>query len=381
MTRFRTGLLDPGLHSRYTPDLVIRNTRAVGLLGGADSIWMPDHILGVLPRSVWSADYTGAAHFTPSIDGHYEPWTTLGYVAAQNGLARFRLGVGVTDAGRRHPAVTAQAAATLHHLSGGRAILGIGPGERENNEPYGVDWQRPVARFEEAVATIRALWESDGKPISRDSEYFPLRDAVFAIPPHRDTRPEIWFGANGPRMLRATGRYADAWLPGFGLGPAAYSEKLAMVRNAASDAGRDPEKLTAAGTFPVITGPTRGSVADALASVAVKAFTLGAPGSMWSRHGVQHPLGETFAGLQDLLPQLLDEPTVLSYVEKVPESLVREFCLVGTPSEVVDQVACWRDNGMRYAILSNLSAFQPSVAMGMVANAPIVAILRGLRKL
>ena len=70
------------------------------------------------------------------------------------------LGVGVTDTGRRNPAVTAQAAATLHLLTRGRAILGIGPGEREGNEPYGVDWSKPVARFEEAMATIRALWGS-----------------------------------------------------------------------------------------------------------------------------------------------------------------------------------------------------------------------------
>jgi alkanesulfonate monooxygenase SsuD/methylene tetrahydromethanopterin reductase-like flavin-dependent oxidoreductase (luciferase family) len=74
----------------------------------------------------------------------------LGHIAARNRVGRLRLGVGVTDSGRRNPAVTAQAAATLHLLTRGRAILGIGPGEREGNEPYGVDWSKPVARFEEA---------------------------------------------------------------------------------------------------------------------------------------------------------------------------------------------------------------------------------------
>ena len=74
----------------------------------------------------------------------------LGHLAARNRLGRLRLGVSVTDTGRRNPAVTAQAAATLHLLTRGRAILGIGTGEREGNEPYGVDWSKPVARFEEA---------------------------------------------------------------------------------------------------------------------------------------------------------------------------------------------------------------------------------------
>ena len=143
----------------------------------------------------------------------------LGHLAARNRLARLRLGVSVTDTGRRNPAVTAQAAATLHLLTRGRAILGIGTGEREGNEPYGVDWSKPVARFEEALATIRALWGSGGELVNRDSPFFPLRNAVFDLPPYREKWPEIWIAAHGPRMLRATGRYADAWFPAFPTGP------------------------------------------------------------------------------------------------------------------------------------------------------------------
>jgi len=60
----------------------------------------------------------------------------LGHFAARNRLGRMRLGVCVTDAGRRSPAVTAQAAVTLRLLTTGRAMLGIGVGEREGNEPY-----------------------------------------------------------------------------------------------------------------------------------------------------------------------------------------------------------------------------------------------------
>jgi len=54
----------------------------------------------------------------------------------------------------------------------------ISVGEREGNEPYGVDWTKPVARFDEALATIRALWDSRGELVNRDSPYFPLRNAV-----------------------------------------------------------------------------------------------------------------------------------------------------------------------------------------------------------
>ena len=167
----------------------------------------------LFPRSIFTPQYVGVAKLIPKIDAALEPWTLLGHLASRNRFARLRLGVGVTDASRRNPAVTAQAAATLHLITRGRAILGIGVGEREGNEPYGVDWTKPVARFEEAVATIRALWNSGGALMSRESPYFPLRNAVFDLPPYRGKWPEIWIAAHGPRMLRATGRYADAWFP------------------------------------------------------------------------------------------------------------------------------------------------------------------------
>ncbi len=157
--------------------------------------------------------YSGIARLVPDADAFLEPWTTLGALPGRHRFSRTRLGVGVTDTARRNPAVTAQAAVTLHLMTRGRAILGIGTGEREGNEPYGVDWSRPVARFEEALATIRALWNSNGQLFSRDSEFFPLRNVIFSLPPMKGTCPQIWVAAHGPRMLRATRRYADAWLP------------------------------------------------------------------------------------------------------------------------------------------------------------------------
>ena len=167
----------------------------------------------------------------------------LGHIAARNRLGRLRLGVGVTDSGRRNPAVTAQAAATLHLLTRGRAILGIGPGEREGNEPYGVDWSKPVARFEEAMATIRALWDSGGELVNRDSPYFPLRNALFDLPPYRGNGRR----SGSARMVRACcgprGAMAMRYFPGFPHRPQDYAQRLEVVRSAASDAGRDPMSI------------------------------------------------------------------------------------------------------------------------------------------
>ena len=55
--------------------------------------------------------------------------------------------------------------------------------------------------------------------------------------------------------------------------------------------------------------------------------------------------------------------------------------LTGTPAEVIDQAAEWRDHGLRYAVMANASGLQPSLRRGLAASVPFARILRGLRKL
>ncbi len=377
----KVGLVETLVHTRFRPTALPRANYLTAVATGMDSFWLPDHLNSLFPRAVMTPKYMRAARLVPDVDANLEPWTMLGNFAARNRLGRLRLGTAVTDVGRRNPAVTAQAAATLHLLTRGRAILGIGTGEREGNEPYGVDWSKPVARFEEAMATIRALWNSGGELVTRDSPFFPLHNAIFALPPYRGKWPEIWIAAHGPRMLRATGRYADAWFPGMISRPKDYAAGLEKVRAAASDAGRDPLSITAANWFFVVTGASRGEVDDALGSTAMKAFVLNVPAEVWARHGARHPLGDDFTGGQDIIPQIFDEQTVLSYTADVPISIAKEFFLTGTPDEVIEQAAEWRDCGMDYPVLANISAVQPSMRRGFAANVPFVRILRQLRRL
>ena len=377
----KVGLAENLVNTRFSPTALPRASYLTAVATGMDSFWLPDHLNSLFPRAVVTPKYVAAARLIPDVDACLEPWTVLGNFAARNRLGRLRLGTSVTDVGRRNPAVTAQAAVTLHLLTRGRAILGIGTGEREGNEPYGVDWSKPVARFEEAMATIRALWNSGGELVTRDSPFFPLHNAIFALPPYRGKWPEIWIAAHGPRMLRATGRYADAWFPALITRPKDYAAGLEKVRAAASDAGRDPLSITAANWFFVVTGASRGEVDDALGSTVQKAFALNAPAELWARHGARHPLGENFTGGQDLIPQVFDEQTVLSYTADVPISIAKEGFLTGTPDEVIEQAAEWRDHGLGYPVLANISTVQPSLRRGLAANVPFARILRRLRRL
>ncbi|GAS88610.1 LLM class flavin-dependent oxidoreductase [Mycolicibacterium brisbanense] len=381
MSGMRVGLLDPAVASRPAADSFTRAGYLSAVATGIDSFWLPDHLNSLFPRALWQPKYCGGAKLLPSVDAYLEPWTMLGNLAARNRVGRLRLGVGVTDSGRRNPAVTAQAAATMNLLTRGRFILGVGSGEREGNEPYGVDWSKPVARFEEAMATIRALWDSKGELVNRDSPFFPLRNAIFDLPAYRGKWPPIWIAAHGPRMLRTVGRYADGYFPAFPHTPQEYAQRLDAVRSAASDAGRDPMSITPAVALSVFTAPTRAEVDDVLESEIVRAGALLASDEFFARHGAQHPLGVGFAGAQDVLPQEWDEETVLSHIKGIPTGVMREMGLIGTPAEIMDRAAQWRDSGVRYIVVLNSTVLQPSLRKGLAAQRLFYSVVRKLKKL
>jgi phthiodiolone/phenolphthiodiolone dimycocerosates ketoreductase len=380
MSGFRVGVADPIVAARPVAEMITRANYLSAVANRVDSFWVPDHLNGVWPSSLWQQKYCGAAKLLPKIDGFMEPWTMLGHIAARNRIGRLRLGTAVTDTARRNPAVTAQAVATLQLLTRGRAILGIGTGEREGNEPYGVEWSKPVARFEEALATIRALWDSGGGLVNRDSPYFPLRNAVFELRPYRGKWPEIWIAAHGPRMLRAAGRYGDAFFPSFPHRPVDYTQRLDAVRSAASDAGRDPMSILSALQMFVVTGRSRDDVDEALDSEIIRAMGLASSDEVFARHGAQHPLGAGFSGAQDLVPHAIDEQTALSHLAKIPPSVLREFLLNGTVDEVLEHAAEWRDAGVRYLVVANVSILQRNLRKGLMSQQPFNKIVRGLKK-
>ncbi len=108
----------------------------------------------------------------------------------------------------RNPGLLAKMAATLDEVSDGRLILGLGAGWHDPEyEAFGFPTDRRVARFEESLRIVRALL--DGEEVTLEGEFHRLRNAVLAPPPRR--RIPLLVAADGPRMLRLTARYADAW--------------------------------------------------------------------------------------------------------------------------------------------------------------------------
>jgi phthiodiolone/phenolphthiodiolone dimycocerosates ketoreductase len=181
-------------------------------------------------------------------------------------------------------------------------------------------------------------------------------------------------------MIRATGRYADGWFPGT-TRAVDYGEQLGWLKAAASDAGRDPDEVKPALIRFIVTGRSRDEVDEVIDSNIAKVFALNCTAEQWERHGAEHPLGADFTGVQELIPQLIDEKTALSYAAKAPTSLVAELFTVGTPDEVVDQIAEFRDHGLRYLVVGNAGAIQPSLSKSAATTGPYIKVVRALRRL
>ena len=113
----------------------------------------------------------------------------------------------------------------------------------------------------------------------------------------------------------------------------------------------------------------------------MKTFGLLIPGAEWQRHGLRHPMGDDFGGFQDIIPQVLDEQSVVSFTDAVPPSLLRSCLVAGTPDEVVEQVAEWKGFGLEYGVFANASFMQSSMKRGLATSAPFLQILRRVRKL
>jgi probable F420-dependent oxidoreductase len=169
-----------------------------------------------------------------------DPLVALGYAAART--SRIRLGVAVLNLPFVSPAYLAKQATTVDVLSGGRLDLGLGIGWMpEEFALTGASTARRGARTEEFLAVLRTLW-SQGVS-SFDGEFYTVpAGRQDPRPVQRPGPPVLLGGMSRPAMERA-GRLADGWITSSRADLSAIGEAAAVIREAASAAGRDPEAV------------------------------------------------------------------------------------------------------------------------------------------
>jgi phthiodiolone/phenolphthiodiolone dimycocerosates ketoreductase len=311
--------------------------------GRYHSIWLPDHMVSFWPDSIWTPEFTDLASASSSPHRYLD---SLAVAAAVSVLTeRTPIATSVTDTVRRHPAMLAQSAITLSHLSKGRFVLGLGCGEVENTVPYGMDLSRPVSRFEEALEVITLLWHSDG-PVDHQGRFFRLEHARLDTEPFEGRVPPIWVGANGPRMLEIAGRYADGWWPADIWSPDDYADRLTLLRAAAERAGRDPDAIVPAVILTCFIG-SDDELAEIFEAPLVKAFVLQIPAAVMRAHGHQHPLGDDWRGFHDIDPGVLTRERILDALDRTDPQSILDIVPHGTPEQLARRLKDYVDAGLR----------------------------------
>lgn len=202
-----------------------------------DYVCVFDHVLGASPeRPVpLGGPYSHVHPF-------HEVMVLLGWMAALS--HRLELVTEVLVLPQRQTALVAKQAAEIAVLSGGRLRLGVGIGwNHVEFEALGMDFHTRGRRLEEQVEVLRRLWRD---PLVRfEGRWHRIEDAGLNPLPPGGTIP-LWMGGTADAALRRAARLADGWMSSLPLGDR-LEERLATLRAALAETGRDPKGFGVAG--------------------------------------------------------------------------------------------------------------------------------------
>ena len=249
-------------------------------------------------------------HFRPPIFGPdgpcFDGTSLLAALAATT--PRVRCGLLVSPPVWRHPALTATAAATIDHVSGGRFDLGVGVGSSDLAfEQYGIELESLKTRFDrldEACHVLRLLF--DGGPADFEGEHYRLSGAYLSPRPLQRRLPITIGGSGEKRTLPLIARHADIWnclvMP-----EDVYARTCDVLAKLCEETGRAPGDIRRSMTFRAVITPSREEAERAR------------QGLVDNRHGHRQDLGEyvSFGSAQECLD------TLAPYVELG----VRDFLL------------------------------------------------------
>lgn len=326
----------------------LKNAKTIDSLG-YDSMAFPDHLAGFVPQSIWTPEVTQLAYFQQSPHTYYEMASIMGACAAVT--ENVQLISSVTEPLRRHPALIAQTFLTLDHISNGRVVLGIGAGEIENVQPYGLNYSGQVGKFREALKIIRHIWDTP-EPFNFDGKFWKMKDAVVSLRPAVEGKPPpIWIAALGPKMLEITAEYGDGWIPTL-LQPKDFGKGLRTIQDFRKKKNINRKFTAALWNWCILDEDE--SVCERLMNTDLaKAFALLLPDSQWKKYGYNHPFGEGFHSLTDYIPMRYDKETTMNAINQVPQEILNDFYMTGDAESIIKQLEEYVLQGLDHMILWN----------------------------
>jgi len=187
---------------------------------GFESAWVVEQVLGSCPS--------------------LEPVELLAWAAALT--RRMRLGTAVLLTPLRSPVHLAKSLATVDQLSGGRLDVGIGLGGNPKIYPaFGASAPRRVARFNEGLRLMRALWTESR--VTFAGEFWQLENATMEPKPLQRPHPPLWVGAHHPEAFRRSTEWATGFMGAGSATTATFAQEVLLLRRLLAEAGRDPASI------------------------------------------------------------------------------------------------------------------------------------------
>lgn len=250
------------------------------------------------------------------ITDHYnnrDVWSTLAVLSMMTN--RIKLGTGVTNPYTRNVAITASSIASINELSGGRAILGIGPGDKATFDKMGIEWDKPLTRVKEAVLAIRALLAKE----QVNQAGFKGAQMAFGA-----GKIPIYIGAQGPKMLELAGGIADGVLINASH-PDDFKFAVPMIREGARIAGRKPEDVQICAYASFSADKDQAKAVNA-SKIVVAFIVAGSPQNVLERHKIGMDEAKT---ISDALAKYDFKSAMAAVTPKMTEA----FSVSGTPQD------------------------------------------------
>lgn len=312
--------------------------------------WQPEELVqhAVLAERAGFDLVVVSEHFHPWVDDESASgfaFATIGAMAAATRDIGFATGV-TTPLFRYHPAVVAQAAATLDRLSGGRFILGVGTGENINEGPLGYEFPKYAernARMAESLEIMRRLL--DGEKLTFEGDYYRTDRARLYSPPIGDV--PILMAAGGPKSATLAGQKAQGVITSV-KDPAQTIERVVgPLKAAAREAGRPKPTVLA----------TRWSIFASSEDEAWRA--------LYSWRGLRAP-----GRLEAVDPQILRERA-----DELPRGeVLGRYSIVNSVEEVVDTYRPLVDELEADIVTFQMASLDQPALIGMLGSEVVPAL-------
>lgn len=244
------------------------------------------------------------------------------------------IGSGVSNPFIRNPITIAQATTTLDEISDGRALIGIGPGDKATMNTLGISWNKPLSTVRDAVEIIRDV--IDGREVKNGAKLTGTNKVQDKIP--------IYIGAQGPKMLELSGQIADGSLVNAS-NPKDFEHAIPLIKNGLSNS-KNPNKSFNFAAYTACSVDNDKKEAFNQTKIVVAFIIAGAPEVVLNRHNIN-------LDAANKIKDYLSNNDFKNAISLVDEKMVNAFSVWGTPSEINEKIDVLKKMGVNEFVVGS----------------------------